>query len=219
MKPLTITSFLIVLSVTAPATAENLSGPCIAGVTFASLLGAVDVGAADPRLHIDKLYAVCLPESKTPSNSNYPYDPDGGGKLVSVVKDANGLALATYVWHAEKIGNLWELSDYKVLGGYESTKPLGAGNYTLEFAADGEPFYRFPFSIAVADNDDPYQPPGRRYFIDGFWREYANLYYQRNDPESSLAIHHMDAGSSYASSASNGTLYEAQLRCAYATAS
>jgi hypothetical protein len=35
-------------------------------------------------------------------------------------------------------------------------------------------------------SDDAYQPPGTRYFIDGPWSEYGNIFYQRNDPESAL---------------------------------
>jgi len=182
------TSFLYALCATAPAAAQDLKAPasCAPGVSFWSLLGAVDVGDTDARVHIDKLYAVCLPPPKAPSTSNYAYSPDEGGKLATQVKDANGQVLATYVWYAESIGGMWELSNYKVLGGYESTKPLAPGNYTLEFQADGAAFYRFPFAVAVADSNDPYAPPGKRYFVEGPWHEYGNLFYQRNDPESSL---------------------------------
>jgi len=163
---------------------QNLAGPCSAGVSFWSLLGAVDVGYADGHLRMDKLYAVCLPVPKMSSSTNYAYSPDDGGKLTTIVKSADGQVLDTYVWYVENISGLWELSQYKVLGG--ATKQLAAGHYTLEFQADGAPFYRFAFAVATAPNDDPYQPPGTRYFIDGPWSEYGNLFYQRNDPESSL---------------------------------
>jgi hypothetical protein len=74
----------------------------------------------------------------------------------------------------------------KVVGGYEAVQPLGAGHYVLEFTIEEKPFYRFPFSVVVVKNEDPYQPPGSRYFIEGAWSEYGNLFYQRNDPQSSL---------------------------------
>jgi len=96
--------------------------------------------------------------------------------------------LNTYVWYAESIGGLWELNRYKVLGGYEAVKPLAAGNYLLEFAIDDKPFYRFPFSVVVIKSDDPYAAEGNRYFIEGAWNEYGNIYYQRNDPQSSLTF-------------------------------
>jgi hypothetical protein len=163
---------------------QNIAAPCVAGVSFWSLLGALDVGYADGHMRSDKLYAVCLPVPKAPSNSNFAYSPDEGGKLASVVKTADGQVLDTYVWYGENISGLWELSEYKVVGGIGKT--LAPGNYTLEFQADGTPFYRFPFSVATAPSDDPYQPPGPRYFIDGPWSEYGNVFYQRNDPESSL---------------------------------
>jgi hypothetical protein len=104
------------------------------------------------------------------------------------VKSADGKVLNTYVWYAESIGGLWEMSRYKVVGGYESVKPLGAGNYSLEFTLEDKPFYRFPFSVVVIKSDDPYAAAGNRYFIEGAWNEYGNIYYQRNDPQSILTF-------------------------------
>src|SRR3954465_10815384 len=108
-------SILFVSCGIASAAAQAIAPPCTPGVSFWSLLGAVDVGGTDARLHIDKLYAVCLPAPKASSNSNYAYSPDEGGKLATFVKDADGQTLATYVWYAESISGLWELSSYKVL--------------------------------------------------------------------------------------------------------
>src|SRR6185436_13951238 len=117
--------------------AQTTEPPCAApGISFWKLLDAVRVGYGDGRLDIGKLYAVCLPTPAKQSTSNYPYDPDGGGKLTTVVKTGDGKVLNTFVWYAENISGLWELSRYKVIGGYESVKPLTAGNYVLEFAAD-----------------------------------------------------------------------------------
>jgi hypothetical protein len=155
-------------------------------VSFLSLLSSVKVGYTDGRLNIDKLYAVCLPMPSRTSTSAYEYDPDVGGKLTTLIKSADGKVLNTYVWYGENITGLWELSSYKVIGGYQSIKPLAAGNYLLEFAADDKPFYRFPFSVVQGQNQDPYQPAGPRYFVEGPWNEYGNIFYQRNDPESVL---------------------------------
>lgn len=134
------------------ATAQK---PCTPGVSFWKLLEEVRVGYTDGRLALGRLYAVCLPPLAKQSTSNYPYDPDGGAKLATLVKTADGKVLNTYVWYAQSIGGLWELSRYKVLGGHESVKPLSAGSYVLEFAIDDKPFYRFPFSVAVIESDDP----------------------------------------------------------------
>lgn len=160
--------------------------PCTPGISFWKLLDAVRVGHGDGRLNLEKLYAVCLPVPAKPSASNYAYDPDGGGKLSTLVKTADGKLLNTYVWFGESIGGLWELSRYKVVGGYEAIKPLSPGNYLLEFAIEDKPFYKFPFSVSELKNDDPYQPAGSRYFIEGPWNEYGNIFYQRNDPASTL---------------------------------
>lgn len=159
---------------------------CAPGVSFWNLLDEVRIGYTDGRLGVGRIYAVCLPTPSRQSTSNYPYDPDGGGKLSTTVKTADGKALNTYVWYAENISGLWELSRYKVVGGYEAVKPLAAGNYVLEFAIDDKPFYRFPISVFQIKSDDPYQPAGDRYFIEGPWNEYGNIFYQRNDPQSSL---------------------------------
>lgn len=159
---------------------------CAPGVSFWNLLDAVRIGHTDGRLGVGRIYAVCLPTPSRQSTSNYPYDPDGGGKLSTTVKTADGKALNTYVWYAENISGLWELSRYKVVGGYEAVKPLAAGSYVLEFAIDDKPFYRFPISVFQIKSDDPYQPAGDRYFIEGPWNEYGNIFYQRNDPQSSL---------------------------------
>ena len=171
-----------------PVVHGQATPPCTPGVNFGSLIGAVNVGYGDGRLNIGELYAVCLAMPAKPSVSNYPYDPDQGGKLSTLLKDASGQVLTTYVWYAERIGGLWEMSRYKIVGGYEAVKPLAAGNYLLEFAVDGQQFSRFPFSVTIVKSDDPYQPSGNRYFIEGPWNEYGNLFYQRNDPKSSMTF-------------------------------
>jgi hypothetical protein len=174
-----------VLSVSA-SYAATPQPPCTPGISFWSLLESVGVGYGDGRVNVSRLYAVCLPKPAKQSTSNYLYDPDGGGKLSTLVKTADGKVLNTYVWYAESIGGLWELSRYKVVGGSQSIKPLVPGNYLLEFAIEDKPFYRFPFSVSETRNDDPYQPAGSRYFIEGAWNDYGNVFYQRNGPESAL---------------------------------
>jgi hypothetical protein len=162
--------------------------PCTPGITFGSLLGSVRVGYGDGRLSVERLYAVCLPQPARQSRSNFGYEPDDGGLLAMRVKTADGQLLNTYMWYAERIGGIWEMGRYKVVGGYESVKPLAAGDYVLEFAADDKLFQKFAFSVVAVKSDDPYQAAGHRYFIDGAWAEYGNLYYQRNDPQSSFAF-------------------------------
>ncbi|HKO43422.1 MAG TPA: hypothetical protein VJU84_09035 [Pyrinomonadaceae bacterium] len=166
--------------------AQPPEAPCVPGISFWSLLDSVGVGYVSGRLSIDKVYAPCLPAPGKQSTSNYAYDPDVGGKLTTVVKTADGKVLNTYVWYASQIGSLWELSRYKIIGGHQSVQPLTAGSYMLEFAANDKPFYRFPFTISEGKNEDPYQPAGARYYIEGPWNEYGNIFYQRNDPESVL---------------------------------
>lgn len=164
----------------------NAKATCTPGISFWNLMEQVRIGHTDGKLSVGRLYAVCLPTPARQSTSNYPYDPDGGGKLSTNVKSADGKVLNTYVWYVENISGLWEMSRYKVVGGYEAVKPLAPGNYVLEFALEDKPFYRFPISVVQVKNEDPYQPAGNRYFVEGPWNEYGNIFYQRNDPQSSL---------------------------------
>src|ERR1700726_1344657 len=87
--------------------AQTQDGPCTPGISFWKLIDAVRVDYVSGRLEIGKLYAVCLPKPAQQSNSNYAYDPDGGGKLTTVIKGADGKTLGTLVWYAESIGGLW----------------------------------------------------------------------------------------------------------------
>ncbi len=185
-RVMSISLLMTLLLLASPSQAQTQRPDCTPGVSFWSLLDSVAVEYTSGILRLDKLYAVCLPAAVRQSPSNYPYDPDGGGKLSTLLKTADGKLLSTYVWYASSIGGLWEMSRYKVLGGFESIKPLTAGNYLLEFAIEDKPFYRFPFSVVQIKSADPYQAAGNRYFIEGAWNEYGNLFYQRNDPQQSL---------------------------------
>ena len=88
MRNQIVALLLLALCASATAAEQKIAAPCTPGISFWSLLGALDVAYADGRLRINKLYAVCLPEPKTPSDSNYAYSPDSGGKLTSVVRNA-----------------------------------------------------------------------------------------------------------------------------------
>jgi hypothetical protein len=181
-------ALLLCCSVAPSRARQQPAAQCVPGVSFARLLGALGVGYADGRLRLDTLYAVCLPQPARASQSAYPYDPDGGGRLTTSVRRADGSLVNTYVWYARSVGSLWELERYKVVGGHEAVRALAPGGYVLEFAAEERPFYRLPFSVAAVRSDDPYQPSGTRYFVEGPWNDYGNVYYQRNDPASSLSF-------------------------------
>lgn len=182
-------SLLFTLPSLAPGQAQIAPAPCTSpGISFWKLLDAVSIGYNDGRLTISKLYAVCLPTQPNREESPYGYDPDSGSKISTLVKTTDGKVLSTYVWYAQNVSGLWELSTYKVVGGSQSEKPLTAGNYLLEFAIDGKPFTRFPISVVEGKNDDPYQAAGKRYFIEGAWNDYGNIFYQRNDPQSALSF-------------------------------
>jgi len=148
-------------------------------VRMKTLLDGVGVGAGG-RLSLGRLYAVCLPEPARRSETNYAYHPYDGGKLSAVLKSSNGQALNTFVWYAEKISGLWELSRYEVVGGPQAVKALAPGSYALEFAVEDKVFQRFPFSVSTAEGKDPYRPQ-TVYLLDGPWGDYAELYFPKPD--------------------------------------
>ena len=70
-----------------------------------------------------------------------------------------------------------------MLGGSESS-PLTAGSYSLSLPPMESSFYKFPFSSRRKERRS--LPAGRHsLFIEGL-NEYGNLFYQRNDPQSTL---------------------------------
>jgi hypothetical protein len=148
-------------------------------VRVKTLLDGVGVGPGG-HLSLGRLYAVCLPDPARRGETNYAYNPYDGGKLSTVLKSSNGQALNTYVWYAEKIAGLWELSRYEVVGGPKAVKPLAPGSYVLEFAVEDKVFQRFPFSVSTAEGKDVYRPE-TVYLLDGPWGDYAELYFPKPD--------------------------------------
>ena len=148
-------------------------------VRMKMLLDGVEVGPGG-RLSLGRLYAVCLPDPARRGQTNYAYNPYDGGKLSTVLKSSNGQALNTFVWYAEKVAGLWELSRYEVVGGPQAVKPLAPGTYVLEFALEDKVFQRFPFSVSTAEAKDVYRP-GTIHLLDGPWGDYAELYFPKPD--------------------------------------
>ena len=115
------------------AARAQTQGACQPRVRVKTLLDSLQVGGRGA-LSIGKLYAECLPEPVRRSQGNYGYNPYDGGKLSAVLKASNGQPLNTYVFYAEKITSMWEISRYEVVGGPQAVKPLAVGSYSLDFA-------------------------------------------------------------------------------------
>ena len=153
-------------------TASAQVKPCQPRVDTSSLLSSVDVNGA---LYIDKLYARCLPPPAKKSSSGYEYHPYDGGKFSTVLKSSDGQVINTFVWYGEYILSIWELSRYEVVGGPEALKRLSPGSYVLEFAVEDKVFQQMPFSLVTKQSNDQFKP-ATLYFLDGPWRDYAQLY-------------------------------------------
>src|SRR5256885_1976323 len=161
------------------ASAQTKSSSCSPSLSFGKLLNGVQISNRG-YISLGQFYLTCLPEPVRKSSSNYPYDPDDGGKLSTVLKRSDGKVLTTYVWYAENISGLWVMDKYKVVGGQSSIKQLEPEDYVLEFAIEDKPFYRFPFSVSKIKNNDIYNP-GDLYLLDGLWNDYGGLYYPKVD--------------------------------------
>jgi hypothetical protein len=172
--------FLAACLLALPASSVSAQTPCAGPrVRMKTLLDGVQV-VGDGRLSIEKLYAVCLPDPVRRGETNYAYNPYDGGKLSTTLKSSNGQSLNTYVWYAEKIGGLWELSRYEVVGGPKAVKQLTPGSYTLEFAVEDKVFQRFPFSFSTVEGKDVYRPSTIN-LVDGPWANYAEIYFPKPD--------------------------------------
>lgn len=161
----------------ATARAQQPAAACQPRVRMKTLLDNVRVGGRGG-LSLGNFYAECLPDPARRSQTNYAYNPYDGGKLSAVLKASNGQPLHTYVFYAEKITTLWELSRYEVVGGPQAVKPLAVGSYTLEFALEDKVFQRFPFSVSTVESKDVYRPE-TLYLLDGPWSDYAELYFPK----------------------------------------
>jgi hypothetical protein len=153
------------------------------GLTFSGVLNAVKLSPADGQFRIEKIQALSLPEAKGTTSS--PYAPDGGGKLWTILKKADGTELYRFDWYAEKLEPpLWLLGTYKAKdlrtgkdaggGQVPLTEP---GNYVLEFCLESGKFYTFPFAVSKTDAG---------YFLDGDWENWGYLLYAGANPEEGL---------------------------------
>lgn len=172
--------------------AQSNPTPCTSNMRFGSILNNVQI-TREGYLMLGHMIATCLPEPARQSNSNYPYNPDDGGKFSIVLKTAKGQTLTTYVWSVEKISSLWELKDYKVVGGQAAIKALAPGDYGLEFAVEDKPFHRFPFTVATKKSEDIYEP-GMIYLLNGAWEEYGVFYVYKPDRYTQFFVWLRDTG-------------------------
>jgi len=161
--------FLFFLSLSfGVADAQN----CTPRIDTASLLNAVSVEGS---LYIGKFYAKCLPIPTKKSSTAYEYNPYDGGKFSSVLRDAGGQTVNTFVWYGEHIFSLWEFNRYEVVGGPLAVKQLSPGNYSIDFAVEDKVFQNFPFSVTTKQSGDQFRPR-TLYMLDGAWRDHAQIY-------------------------------------------
>jgi hypothetical protein len=165
---------------------------CKPSIDTASLLSGVDVSGV---LHINRLYARCLPMPAKKSATAYEYHPYDGGKFSTTLKNAAGQTINTFVWYGENILSLWEMSRYEIVGGSQALKKLEPGAYTLEFAVEDNVFERFPFTLSTRESGDQFKPE-TLYILDGLWSTRALLYAPNVDRFFQLIVWLRNSGAS-----------------------
>lgn len=140
---------------------------------YSDLLNATQTSAIwnFGRLQVNgPIRALFLPDFQT-DQSIYGYNPDSGAKLAHVLRRADETVADLQFYNGQKQqAPYWALHP-----GVPPEEPLAAGDYVMEWYLEGDLFYRFPFTVEVAEGDDVYNPEAR-YFFEGPWDDYAYLY-------------------------------------------
>jgi hypothetical protein len=99
------------------------------------------------------------------------YNPDSGAYLVSRILNASGESVQTVFWEARReafpiwVGQALNNSD---------PAPLAAGDYTLSWTLDGQPFSTMEFSVAKSGAASAYEQG--HFLLEGPWSEWAYIY-------------------------------------------
>jgi hypothetical protein len=158
---------------------------------FSTVLNGVKLQHANGMLRLDSIQAVFLP---TPNDSNYyPYNPNDGGKLWTILRTADGTELFRLDWYADPLKlPFWLLDSYNTsdlaTGETDNSEWLDMarpGDYVLDFYLEGELFYTYPFTISRLASPDPYAG-GDYYFLEGDWSDWGYFYYPDANPEQSI---------------------------------
>ena len=138
MKKFLVIFFVLVLGVSSQVLAQrSFDNP--PSPLFSNLLQTVKIDRRD-KLNLEPVYVYFLPSDK--------------GK-VRVLKD--GKELTAFNWRAsvgDRSGNLFKISDYNQNGNPDGFKLTSGGNYELVYETNGKVFYKFPFRLEKASDDE-----------------------------------------------------------------
>lgn len=167
--------------------------PMPPGVMWDSLLASVTMYSNTGNATLagfERLVAVFLPPAT--SRTEYPYNPDDGGKFWAILSSADGTQLARYdFWSQERPAPYWYVDDAWVTdlatGARIETRqiPLPPGQYVADYFLESGRIYTFPFSVSKLDSDDPFRPQSF-WFLDGPWQDWGCLTYSEGDPGQTL---------------------------------
>jgi hypothetical protein len=161
------------------------------GLMYSTVLNGVQLLPDDGRFRLDNIQAVFLP--KPDSTTYYPYDPEGGGKLWTILSTTDGTELYRFDWYGELLKSpFWLLSSYKATdlrtgqdAGVGWVDLPDSGEFVLDFYVEGVHFYTFPFSTSTIAADDPYAGDPL-HFIHGDWADWGYFYYVDANPDMSI---------------------------------
>ncbi|MEM0961038.1 MAG: hypothetical protein AAGK21_00695 [Bacteroidota bacterium] len=103
--------------------------------------------------------------------------------------DASGSEVARAALDTRPVGNgpFQNSSDTEGL----NLRNTGAGDYTVEWLIDGEPFYRLPITVTAITSDDPYAT-GSKWAVDGPWGEFLTVKVPRGNTVSPVSLMFFD---------------------------
>jgi hypothetical protein len=155
----TVLMLLLFVALSRPsAVAQSGAG----GILDHVLLDYIDYNYRNKRVHVEQARAMNL----SADNSDV--------KVTMKIKSADGTTLGVYESNAlaPKRNKSYWMQGFSAAGGTPQMLDLpGAGDYLLEFSANGKVFDQFPFSLA------PYSGAGGEswFVMDGLWNDHAMI--------------------------------------------
>ncbi len=182
---------LALIAVTFAMVALPLAGQNRPAVVYSTLLNGMKFEYEMGRMKIERLRCVHFPDAD--GSGGFEYNPADGGKFETKITHLQtGLVYAEMKWYGKKeVEPYWSFERYDVNAETQPTAKDGwmefktAGEYKMEFFLDGDVFWVFPFSISKLEGL-PDVDPIEKYFLEGPWNDYAQLFFLGGRSEANL---------------------------------
>ena len=116
------------------------------------------------------------------NDATFVFLPDSEG-TASLYRD--GERVARYTWSTDTArGPFYDVDPLELADKSAEYWMLGypleqGGDYEIVYEADGEPFWRMPFTVTMSGGDDPYNPDPT-FRLDGLWNDHAYILHEKD---------------------------------------